>query len=230
MSLLANHKLIGTGWATPQPVRSASSLNLSATTYTPAIGTQAAAGNLIVITSGGVQDRSVSSGPHTSLGFTRVNRAASGATLNVWYKISDGTEGLSFPIVYSGNLQGGWVYSEWSNVDKTVPYSSESHVDSGGISVSGIANTPYTIPYPQLVIYDLILSSATTSWILDSSTLNLGGLGATVGNPAATGTNSIYKSGYRLFGDTNGSVTATWTSSNSRTCRSGWMKFNGLPI
>lgn len=160
MSLLANHGVIGGVTAIPIVVSTSQNLASGLTfTVTPAVAPTS--GNLMIITSGGVQNRTVSANPS---GFTRVDTSGVGSGTNVlWWKYATGSEPADYTITWSGSLDGGWSFTEIRNVVESSPIF--YHSGNSGIGVTSLNAAPsnFNVPGPGIAI-TYISKSSTSAW------------------------------------------------------------------
>jgi len=200
MSFIHNHSKVGLQHATPSLVYiEGTFLSLSSTyTFTIAGGHVPTAGNIIIITAGGTQTRSVTTPP---TGFTYVPPATGMAagTVAYFWKKATGLESGTYTIVWGGgSLAGGYVYSEWRNVE----------VDSNPVyaNVSGNAiGTTLALPAVNILQPSLGFSanakSLTDAWSADSGYVTYQGVGQ-------------YKVAYKSFSDQLANHILTWSGSS----------------
>lgn len=227
MSLLSNHGVIGGTRLIPQLVINTTGTDTDAN-YSVAAGTPATNGNFIVIISGGTQSRTIVTNP--SSGFTHVSLNIGTGTLDIWYKFANSESG-NYGIEWSGSLQGGWSYFEFTNVDPITPLNLESHSNSGVLVPSFQAIASYNISNPGVCFQTIALSSASSTWVVDNSFLNGGGINSTLGSSGSSGgLNTIFKAAYRIHTTKATNEVTTWTTANQRIVLGAVIFFNGKLI
>lgn len=174
MSLLGHHRLVSGGRLTPT-FRNALNAGISTTsTYTITPGDTPLVGSLLIITAGGSSNRTVVTPP---TGFTQVASIGTGIPTNVFfYRISTGSEPASWTIVWSGNLNGGWDYQEFLNVDLASPFGFHYGNQGTGITTLAPAASGYVVTMAGCA-FTYISKTLTTAWNPDNGYTDYGGAG-----------------------------------------------------
>lgn len=175
MSLIAHHRLLSGGLLTPAlRIVSLDGAIATGSTYTIIPANVPLVGSLLVITAGGSQNRTVVTPP---VGFTQLASIGTGIPTNVmFYRVCTGSEPGSWTIVWSGNLNGGWDFQEFLNVDTASPFGFHYGNQGVGITTLAPAASGYSVTAPG-VAFTYISKTLTTAWTPNSGYTDYGGPG-----------------------------------------------------
>ncbi len=208
MSILA-HRVTRT-YLLPTLVSTAQGIG-STNTYTVTPAVTPTSGNMIIITGGGTQNRTVVTPP---TGFTTVATAGGvGGTNVLFWKIAGGSEPASYSIVWSGILGGGWTFTELKNIADTSPVLTQ--VGGGVAPGTSLALPSYDVTVPSYAI-TYASKSSTSAWTANNS----------FGNVNPSGQHKVARRRYTVpaFGEVT-----TW-SGTSETVLADLVVFKGYSI
>jgi hypothetical protein len=216
MSFIHNHH-IDVMRLTPSVVNTSNGLinnTVTSTVTAPATPTE---GNLLIIQTGGVQNRT----PADLTGWTKVIIThPTAGTDYYYYKVASASELTSWLLNFGSAIQGGWIFYELANCDLVAPFQALIKSDSGGISVATFDYPTYNISIPTLALMFIYLSAVSNTWVPTNSF-----------TPATANSLNIYlKGAYKQYNDKASGEISGYTSSNGRIVFGGIMLISGKPI
>lgn len=205
--------------ATPAFVRGWQWPNQNTVDYTVTAPLQAVAGNFMIIQITGNNARTYTVTPNAS--WTLIAKYNTPVLCHIWYKFAGPSEPLVIPITFSGAMTGGVTYWEFTNIDPGNPYLASGAFNNSVAALSHVNLAFNLLKSKSLVMYDIALAVATTTWVVDNSTTAYNLI-----------TNGIRKDGFRVYTDfVHASQITTWSSpSDNRVGVGSWSIFNGKPV
>lgn len=123
------------------------------------------AGSLLIIISGGTQNRTIT----PPSGWTLHTRVSSSGTLGLMYKVATGSEPANYTVTFSAGLSGGSQYFELRNAETSSPIALT--IGTQGASLTTISPGTYAVDTPGLAI-TFIAKSFTAAWTADNGFTN----------------------------------------------------------
>jgi len=159
MTLQRPHILFAKGFKTPTLVRSTFGALLNVTAVPVNAGATPIEGNLMVICVAGIQSRA----PTNPGGWSSIATVTSAGTCTWFYKIAGAAEPSSWALSTGSNLQGGWLYAEFSNVDSG--HYGNTH-NNAGVNVATWNLPAINVPRPSIVLNNLVFPTGAsgTNW------------------------------------------------------------------
>lgn len=164
MSLLvANHKNIGRAYMLPSLYGSVvtNGTTVSSVVITP--GTTPTANDLMVITIGGSQSRTIT----PPAGWYLVPRASGFGTSGIMYKVATGSEPANYTVNFSGTLSFGAAFFQLSNIDFEAADSTTIGATSVG-TVTSLNSGNFNVTRPGIAISLLSKSATGGGWNTDN--------------------------------------------------------------
>ena len=193
MSILVNHKLIDKTYLVPSIIDTTAAIAAGATyTVTPLV--TPTAGNLLIISAGGTQTRTLTTSP---AGFTLLTTmgGGGGGTQALWWKVATGSEPANYSIVWGAILAGGWDIMEIKDTDIISPI--DFQIGGNVIAGTSLALTSYNVTRPGLA-FTCVSKTLTTNWTSDNGTTNLSGAGE-------------HKRSYKIYSSVINNEIITWS-------------------
>ena len=162
MTLQRHHILMAKGYKTPALIRSTYGNMPNISNAAVNAGATPTEGNLMVICVAGIQNRTASS---PGVGWSTITTVTSNGCCIWYYKIAASGELSSWSLSTGSSLQGGWLYSEFSNIDSNGHYGN-AHNTQNGVNVTSVNVPSVHVLRPGFVINNLVFptGAAGTNW------------------------------------------------------------------
>lgn len=164
MSLMvANHKSIGRAYM-PSEVIGSVVTNYAATSVVVTPGSTPVAGELMIITIGGTQIRTITA----PSGWTLITRVSSFGTAGIMYKFATSSEPANYTVTFTGGtLSGGAAFFQLTNIDTSDITGASVGADSvGNVTSLNIGN--FNVSRPGMAISIIAKSASGGGWSADN--------------------------------------------------------------